>query len=99
MGSPFKVGSQNWTLNEKFKHGQSYTHEEARDIDIRQLAQRIADVHKIYIAKLDESPMMKLYELDDKRHGYVRYFFKGAGCPMELNPKAVPYGTKKDDNE
>jgi len=98
MGA-FKAGSQNWTLNEKLKQGHSFSHEEARDIGIRQLAQRIADVHKIYMSNLDESPIMKIFETDRKMRGYVRYFFKGANCPMELNQKAVPYGTKKDESE
>ena len=91
MASPFKKGSQPHRLNEHFKQGKSLTHDEAVEIGIGRLAQRMQDLKKKYIEYTGVSPIM-VYNEPNSRGGFrARYFYKGAGCDLETKTNSRDY--------
>ena len=91
MASPFMKGSQADRLNEHFKQGKSLTHDEATEMGIGRLAQRINDLKKKYLEYADFSPIW-VYDEPNERGGYrSRYFYKGTGSPYESKPNVRKY--------
>lgn len=91
MASPFQKGSQPHKLNEHFKAGKSLTHDEASDMGIGRLAQRMQDLKKKYLEYAEWSPIM-VYDEPNSRGGIrARYFYKGAGSPLESKPNIREY--------
>ena len=91
MASPFKKGSQPHTLNEHFKQGKSLTHDEAMEMGIGRLAQRMQDLKKKYLEYAGFSPIM-VYDEPNERGGVrARYFYKGAGSLLESKPNVRVY--------
>jgi len=92
MARPFLKGSQPDKLNNYFKQGGSLTHDEAVEMGIKRLAQRMQDLKKKYIEYKNACPIMVYNEANENRNGYhARYFYKGAGCPFESQPTAREY--------
>ncbi|MDD3467768.1 MAG: hypothetical protein PHE67_11530 [Campylobacterales bacterium] len=91
MANPFKAGSQPHKLNELFKQGRSLTHDEATQIGVNRLAQRMQDLKKKYIEYVGSSPIMVLDEANERGGTHARYFYRGTGCSHENNPKARLY--------
>lgn len=91
MSSPFKVGSQPHKLNEHFKQGKSLTHDEAHEMGIGRLAQRMQDLKKTYEEKAGHNPIMVIDEPNARGGKRSRYFFKGTNSPLEANPAARDY--------
>ena len=91
MANPFKIGSQPYKINEHFKKGGSLTHEEAASLGIGRLAQRVQDLKNKYIEYTGSSPLMVVYEQNERGGIRARYFFRGAGCSHEHNSSAKEY--------
>jgi len=95
MGSPFKKDSRPWKINEYLKTGKSLTKVEAIEkLKEYNLSQRIQDIKNTYIkyTKAKTHPIMVVYEDNAGGGGKrARYFYKGVGCPLESNPRAVAY--------
>ncbi|WP_416768507.1 hypothetical protein ACM66T_10150 [Sulfurimonas sp. ST-25] len=91
----FKKNSTPYTLHIIFMKGGSLTDDEARElkpIKIRNIAQRIADLHNKLEEAGVESPLMVYDEPNERRTGtHARYFYKGTGCPFEQKPGARMY--------
>jgi len=91
MASPFKQGSQADRLNKHFKSGKSLTHDEAFAMDIGRLAQRMQDLKKKYIEYTGKCPIMVYDEPNNRGGTRARYFYKGAGSPLENKPGVRAY--------
>ena len=91
MSSPFKPGSQPDKLNKHFKAGKSLTHDEAVTIGIGRLAQRMQDLKNKYLDRANFNPI-RVYDEPNGRGGFhSRYFYAGAGWPLEANSKIRVY--------
>ncbi len=83
MAAIFMKGSQPYKLNEHFKQGKSLTHDEAVEMGIGRLAQRMQDLKKKYMEYADYSPIMVYDEPNERGGKRARYFYKGASSPLE----------------
>ena len=91
MASPFKKGSQPDKLNEHFKQGKSLTHDEASEMGIGRLAQRMQDLKNKYLEYAGYSPIMVYDEPNERGGKRARYFYKGAGSPLEQQENTRAY--------
>lgn len=91
MANPFKQGSQPYKLNEHFKAGKSLTHDEAALMGIGRLAQRMQDLKNKYLEYANYNPIMVLDEPNSRGGIHARYFYKGAGSPLETKPNVRAY--------
>jgi len=81
----FKAGSTPHRLHEIFAAGRSLTFDEALAMEpkIRHLTQRVADLKKKFEDAGVPSPI-RVYDEPNERGGtHARYFYVGAGCPLE----------------
>jgi len=91
MASAFKKGSQPYTLNEHFKEGKSLTHDEAVEMGIGRLAQRMQDIKNRYLELIGQHPIM-VYDEPNARGGkHARYFYRGSGSPLESKQNVRVY--------
>ena len=91
MASPFQKGGQPYKLNEHFKAGKSLTHDEATEMGIGRLAQRMQDLKKKYIEYTGKCPIMVYMESNSRGGTRARYFYKGAGSSLESKPNTREY--------
>lgn len=91
MATPFMKGSQPYKLNEHFKQGKSLTHDEAVEMGIGRLAQRMQDLKKKYLEYAGHSPIMVFDESNNRGGVRARYFYKGSGSPLEKRDKVRAY--------
>ena len=88
----FKRGSTPLLLHTQFASGKSLTYDEAYELGVRHVTQRVADLKKKFEEAGVECPLMVLEEPNKQRTGtHVRYFYKGFGCPLENAPGARKY--------
>ena len=85
MANPFLPGSQPDILNNHFKQGKSLTHDEAVLININRLAQRMQDLKNKYKDHAGFNPIRVIDEPNGRGGTHARYFYAGAGCPLEHN--------------
>lgn len=90
-GITFKKGSTPYTLHTHFINGGSLTHDEAYDMKIRYLAQRVADLNKKFEDAEVKSPLMVIDEPNERGGMHVRYFYRGSGCSFENKAGARKY--------
>ena len=79
----FKRGSTPHTLHTHFASGQSLTYDEAYAKGIRNLAQRIKDLHNKFEEAGVQSPLMVFDEPNERGGVHARYFYRGYGCQLE----------------
>lgn len=91
MAPPFRKGSQSFILNEHFKQGKSLTHEEAVDMGIGRLAQRMQDLKKTYLERTGRCPILVCDERNKRGGKRARYFYKGVHSPLELSDTVRSY--------
>ncbi|MFK5937708.1 MAG: hypothetical protein QM497_04835 [Sulfurimonas sp.] len=91
MANPFMKGSQPYRLNEHFKQGKSLTHDEAVEMGIGRLAQRMQDLKNKYLEYADYSPILVLDESNNRGGLRARYFYKGANSPLQNKDKVRVY--------
>lgn len=92
----FKPNSTPYTLNKHFMSGGSLTHDEAYDGKcgerIRNLPQRVKDLHIKFEEANAVCPLMYIDERNDRGGTHRRYFYRGFGCSYENHPGAKAYG-------
>ena len=88
----FKAGSTPLKLHTHFASGKSITYDEAyRDLNIRNLAQRIKDLSLKFDDAGIESPLMVFDEPKSGGGTHARYFYRGFGCALENRPGVRKY--------
>jgi len=87
----FKKGSTPYTLHKLFSEGGSVTYDEAYQMKIPHLTQRIADLKKKYVAAEVKSPIMVIDELNKRGGTHTRYFYTNCNCPHETKPGTRDY--------
>lgn len=92
MGSvTFKKDSTPYTLHTYFSEGKSLTYDEAYEMGIRHLTQRIADLKNKFAEAGHIGLILVLDEANERGGTHARYFYKGAGCPLESKEKVRVY--------
>ncbi|WP_345993748.1 hypothetical protein [Sulfurimonas sp. HSL-1716] len=86
-----KSGSTPAKLHLHFMAGKSLTFDEAYEMKIRHLTQRIADLHKKFIDAGAPSPLMVFDEPNDRGGTHSRYFYRHTNCPYENKTGARAY--------
>ena len=88
----FKAGSTPLKLHSHFDAGKSITYDEAyRELNIRNLAQRIKDLSLKFEDAGIESPLMVVDEPKEGGGTHARYFYRGRGCSLEARPGGRKY--------
>lgn len=87
----FKRGSTPLTLHTHFSAGKSLTYDEAYQMGVRHLTQRIADLKKKFEEADVQSPLMVIDEANGRGGVHARYFYRGVGCIMQSRPGSRVY--------
>lgn len=87
----FRTGSHVDILNKHFKQGKSLTHDEAVALGVGRPTQRMQDLKSTYEEKAGFNPIMVYYEPNSRGGTRARYFYKGAGSPLETKSEASTY--------
>jgi hypothetical protein len=87
----FKRGSTPLLLHTQFAMGKSLTYDEAYELGVKHVTQRVADLKKKFEEAEIECPLMVVDEPNKRGGTHVRYFYRGFGCPLENVPGARPY--------
>ncbi|MEN4053798.1 hypothetical protein [Sulfurimonas sp. NWX79] len=90
-GITFRRGSTPYTLHTHFSEGKSLTYDEAYEIGIRHLTQRVADLKKKFEDAGVASPLMVIDESNQRGGNHARYFYAGSGCHLENKPGVRRY--------
>jgi len=87
----FKKGSTPYTLHLHFMNGESLTYDEAYAKEIRHLTQRISDLKAKFEDASAVSPLMVIYEPNDRGGTHARYFYRDVGCVYQHREGAKAY--------
>ncbi|MFY9141585.1 hypothetical protein [Sulfuricurvum sp.] len=87
----FKPNSTPYTLHVHFMSGGSLTYDEAYAKGIRHLTQRISDLKAKFEDANALSPLMVIYEPNDRGGTHARYFYRDTGCEYQHREGAKAY--------